>query len=95
MAFSVQFTSELWEHSSEGGWHFVTVPPPETEDLKARGGARRGFGSLRVRARVGDTSWETSVFPATEGFVLPVKKPVRKAEGLEAGELVTVRLELI
>jgi hypothetical protein len=39
---------------------------------------------------------ETSVFPSSSGsYLLPVKKPVRRAEGLEAGDVVTVELELI
>jgi len=39
--------------------------------------------------------WRTSVFPASECFVLPVKKAVRKAEGIEVGDLVTVTLDLV
>lgn len=42
------------------------------------------------------TTWTTSVFPATTGsYVLPVNKPVRRAEGLEAGDAVEVSLELL
>ena len=57
---------------------------------------RRGFGSLRVRATVGTTTWDTSVFPAASGsYLLPVKKQVRRQEGLEDGDVVDVRLQLL
>jgi hypothetical protein len=39
---------------------------------------RNGFGSVRVRAQIGDTEQMTSVFPDSKRqvYVLPVKKPV-------------------
>ena len=58
-------------------------------------GKRRGFGSVKVTVRVGDSRWKTSLFPVkTGGWFLPIKKPVRVAEGLEEGEPVEVLLEL-
>ena len=47
---------------------------------------------MKVTAIVGDTSWQTSIFPAKEvgGWLLPVKAAVRKAEGLVAGDVVRV-----
>ena len=59
-------------------------------------GKRRGFGSVKVTVRVGETSWKTSLFPVkTGGWFLPIKKPVRLAEGLAEGEEVEVELELL
>ncbi|HMP46042.1 MAG TPA: DUF1905 domain-containing protein [Sphingopyxis sp.] len=57
---------------------------------------RKGFGSARVTATVGDTVWNTSVFPHREsgGWLLPVKAAVRKAEALAEGEAVTVTVSL-
>jgi hypothetical protein len=57
----------------------------------------RGFGSVRVRATVGGTTWTTSVFPdSTRGaYVLPVKKAVRRAEGLDEGDPADVVLEVL
>ena len=64
-----------------------------------RGGAYRGkggFGSAKVTATIGETGWRTSVFPhkASGGWLLPVKKAVRQAEGLNEGDRVRVRLTL-
>ena len=93
----VRFSAELWQHDGEGGWHFVTLPPDAGDDVRDGAGARTGFGSVRVRATLGATSWETSVFPSSKdaSYLLPVKKAVRRAEGLEPGDAVEVALELL
>ena len=89
------FSAELWEHHGEGAWHFVTVPPELSEEIRHRSGPRRGFGSVRVQVTVGGSTWSTSVFPSKpDAFVLPVKRAVRDKEGLAAGDVVDVRLEL-
>jgi hypothetical protein len=51
---------------------------------------------VRVHVRIGETVWATSVFPekASGSYLLPVKKSVREKEGFDAGDQVTVRLEL-
>ena len=59
-------------------------------------GKRRGFGSVKVTARIGESKWQTSLFPQKSGgWFLPVKKPVRLAEGLEFGDAVEGELELL
>ena len=92
-----RFRAALWMHTGEAAWHFVTLPADvadEIEDLTAD--ARRGFGSVRVTATIGSTTWDTSIFPDTtsESFVLPVKKQVRVGEDLHDGEAVDVVLQL-
>ena len=88
------FTAELWAHGEEpGSWHFVTLPVELAEEIREEAGPRVGFGSVRVSARLGDTHWETSLFPEAGGsLVLPVKKAVRAAEGVEAGDTCTIEV---
>ena len=58
-------------------------------------GMSRGFGSLKVTATIGDSTWQTSVFPSREeGWMLPVKAAVRKAEGIGEGDAVELVLEV-
>ena len=93
-----EFSALLWEHPGAAGWHFVSVPAEISDDIAdLTGGTRRGFGSVRVTVTVGSTIWQTSVFPdsKTGTYVLPMKKPVRTAEDLQAGADVEVRLEII
>ena len=93
----MEFTSPLWEHHGEGAWVFVTLPVDVSEEVRLLAGEPRGFGSVRVEASVGATTWRTSVFPdrASGCFLLPVKKAVRRAEGVDAGDPVTVRLRVL
>ena len=97
MTETCRFSAALWRWQAQSGWFFVTL----TEDASALVGERprppRGFGSVRVRATVGETSWTTSVFPDSESgrYVLPVKKAVRTAEDLDEGDSVELTLELL
>jgi Domain of unknown function (DUF1905) len=91
------FSARLWEHAGQGAWHFVTLPDDTSDEIAdLTAGVSRGFGSVRVRVTVGGTTWQTSLFPDTTAgaYVLPVKKAVRAAEGLAAGDLVEVALSI-
>jgi hypothetical protein len=93
-----RFEAELWLHEGEGGWCFLAVPGHVSDDVRARTqGVRRGFGSVRVRVTIGGTTWSTSVFPDGKrgAYLLPVKKDVRRREGLDEGDRVAVELELL
>jgi hypothetical protein len=90
-----------WTGSSNGTWHFVTIDGAAGEALSATALMRRleksigGFGSLKVRARIGESAFATSVFPSkSQGWLLPVKAAVRKAEDLVEGDAVEVVLEV-
>jgi hypothetical protein len=93
---SFEFTGPLWPHAGPDGWHFVTLPPGISADIGALAGPRRGFGAVRVAVTVGGTSWLTSIFPSREAgaYVLPVKRSVRKAEGLDVGDEVRAVVEI-
>ncbi len=94
----ITVTGPLWLWNGEGGsWHFVSVPDEQSGELHAQSfEERRGFGSVRVEARIGEVVWRTSVFPQKDGgFILPVKAEVRKKAGIAAGDGVTVVLKLL
>lgn len=90
-----------WTGGTGGTWHFMTIDGEAGEALSATAlmrrleGLSRGFGSLKVLATIGGSAFRTSVFPSkSEGWILPVKASVRKAEALGEGDAVTVVLEL-
>lgn len=91
------FTATPWRWEARTGppaWVFVSLPEV-VSDLVDETGTAAGFGSVRVEVVCGATRWATSVFPdAGRGcFVLPLKKAVRTAEGIEVGTPVTLQVE--
>jgi hypothetical protein len=96
----VVFDAELWlwDARRTDSWTFVGLPAEASEEIRdLAAGPRRGFGSLRVRATVGGSTWATSIFPdSMRGtYVLPIKRAVRDAEALSVGDIATVTVELI
>ena len=89
-------TPYRWEARTEQ-WVFVDLPAPLSADIAEIPRPRRGFGSLRVEVRVGTSVWRTSIFPAgpNAGFVLPLKRAVREAEGIEVGRDVSILLDVL
>jgi hypothetical protein len=87
----------VWEASTgPNGWVFVSLPE-DLSDAIAETGRSGGFGAVRVEVTCGSTTWRTSVFPDSGRgcYVLPVKKAVRSAEGIEVGSEVTLHLALV
>jgi len=96
----IRVTSLVWiwkGGEGSGRWYFVTVPEEQSAEIKAHAfGSPRGFGSVRVKARIGNVQWQTSVFPLNSGgYLLPVKAEIRRKAELAAGDEVTVDLELL
>lgn len=94
------FDAELWRWAarSDASWIFVTVPSELSEEIRDLvGDLVRGFGSVRVDARIGGTAFRTSIFPGGDGgaYVLPIKRAVRVAERIELGDTAIVELELV
>lgn len=95
----IVFDAKLWIYPGEtGNWHFVSVPKEIARTLKETfSHKKRGWGSLRVRATIGKTTWDTSIFPdsRTDTYLLPVKAAVRKKEALFHSDTVSVRLVIL
>ncbi|WP_324828459.1 DUF1905 domain-containing protein [Qipengyuania zhejiangensis] len=104
MIEQIAFSAEIgcWQ-GEKAVYHIVTVGGGEAEAITMHErlrhlefGGRRGFGSVKVMARIGDTGWKTSVFPSKTGeWWLLVGKKVLKAEDLVAGDRAQVKLELL
>ena len=99
---SYDFAAPLWrwdakDEETSGAWYFVSLPFDVSDEIEATAGPGKGFGSVRVEVTIGGSTWRTSVFPSTveKTYVLPVKKAVRQAEGLDEGSEAAVRLSLV
>ena len=89
----LEFSGEVWFWRGPAPWHFITVPEAECGALAAAAAmVTYGWGMIPVTARVGRTEWTTSLFPKDGRYLVPLKAAVRKAEEIESGDTVTVRL---
>ena len=62
----------------------------------APAGCAAASGWCGCGPRSGNIIWTTFIFPASlAGYVLPVKRAVRVAGALDAGDVATVTVELI
>lgn len=91
--------AKLWRWPGEkASWYFLSLPQKLAEEIRLvdAGPVRRGWGSLKVQATIGGSTWRTSIFPSSEhkSYLLPVKAQIRKAEGLTEGKLVSLQLEV-
>ncbi|MEO0418576.1 MAG: DUF1905 domain-containing protein [Pseudomonadota bacterium] len=93
---------QRWQ-GDRGTYHLVRFTGEEAETLtthavlqKLEFGRARGFGSIKLTARIGDTEWRTSVFPQIRSseWVLLVAKKVMRAEEIGPGDEIEVTLSL-
>ena len=84
-------------HSDKTTWVFVKVPPDDADAIDDATSMTGGFGSVKVNVQVGKTAWSTSLFPSKEyeTYLLPLKKAVRQAEGIEVGKPVSITVEIV
>lgn len=91
----IEFSGEIWYWKGPAPWYFVTVPTEQSGDLRGVSEfVTYGWGMIPVEARIGETAWTTSLFPKDGRYIVPIKARVRKAEKLEEGDRVTVRLKV-
>ena len=97
-------TTTLWRWTASNGvsWFFLTIDGDAGEALsdtalmrRLENGKKRSWGMVKVTATIGDSEWSTSVFPKKDkdGWMLPIKKPIREALDLDEGGEATVTLK--
>lgn len=88
-------TGEIIEWRGPAPHHFVVVPDEESAAIEHVAPlVTYGWGVIPVQARIGGTDFATSLFPRGDHYLVPIKVAVRRAEGLELGDTVTVSLHL-
>ncbi|MXO91955.1 DUF1905 domain-containing protein [Pontixanthobacter aquaemixtae] len=92
-----------WE-GDRGTYHLVSIKGEHAETIamharieKLEMGTRRGFGSVKVVAQIGETRWKSSVFPQDKSreWILLVSKKVMRAEDLAKDDQIALQLELL
>ena len=89
--------AKVWRWKN-GPWHFATLPIKQAAEIRRRFGASaRGWGSIRVKVKIGDTEWPTSLFPErkAKSYLFAIKAEVRKAEDVKAGKRITAVIHIV
>lgn len=89
-----RFEATLWRYDGEAPWHFLTVPYEIADGIEATA-EPKAFGSVPVTVRVGESTWQTSLFPDKQSgsYVLPIKRSIRVAESIANGDVVSVAID--
>lgn len=91
----LRFEGEVVWWRGPAPFHFVRVPDEEAAALRAAASlVSYGWGVIPVAVTLGSTRWTTSLFPRDGGYLVPVKDAVRRAEDVELGDTVALRLTL-
>lgn len=92
---NLEFTGEIVYWRGPSPFHFVMLPEPQASELReVANELTYGWGCIPARGQIGRTSFATALFPKDGTFAVPVKVAVRRAEGLDLGDLVSVSLAL-
>ncbi len=80
----------------KGTYYLVFLPAKTAKALThmQEGRKRLGWGSVRVTATIGNSSWKTSIFPSDNTYLLLLNAKVRKAEAIKENKKITVTLKL-
>ena len=91
----LEFAGEVIHWRGPAPFCFVAVPEAEAATLRAASPlVSYGWGCIPVTVRLGRTTFTTSLFPKDGGYLVPLKVAVRRAEGVDVGDQVRVRLLL-
>jgi hypothetical protein len=89
--------SKVVPYPGMAAWYFAYLEKKQADIIRAKHATKKaGFGSIRVTVRLGKTIWKTSIFPDKQSgaYVLPLKKEIRRAEQIDAGDTVNFTLEI-
>ena len=74
-------------------YFFIATPPHVDDFLHAHPGELTyGWGGIPAQVRIGDTEVTTSLMPKDGVYLVPLKVALRRAEGIDDGDAVRVRL---
>ena len=95
-SYSLRSEVILWPGMA--AWHFAVVPKKEAAKIKELFAHKKGgFGSIKVNVTIGETTWNTSIFPDKKSgtYLLPIKKAVRQKEGIFDGDTIAFAIEIL
>ncbi|MEO8239414.1 MAG: DUF1905 domain-containing protein [Flavobacterium sp.] len=88
-----EFSEKSWQHSSPGGWYFVSLPKEMSKEIRGMlRSEEEGWGRLKAVAKIGNSEWKTAIWfdSKKEIYLLPLKAEIRRKENIEDGKQIEV-----
>ena len=89
----ITFDSKVIEWRGPAPFYFATTPDEITKELETTAGhLSYGWGCIPVNVTIGNTTFYTALIPREGTYFVPLKAAVRKAELIESGSQLRIRL---
>jgi len=89
-----EFDGVVIEWRGPAPFYFVRIPEEESADIKFAARGLEYWGQVPVLADINDVEFRTALFPKDGLYLLPLKVAVRKAAGVEMGQVLAVALDV-
>jgi hypothetical protein len=91
----LQFGGEIWYGRGPAPFHFVTVPPAESEMVHdVASVVTYGWGMIPATVTIGDTTVTTALWPKDGGYIVPIKKVLQDRERVTVDDAVEIVLDI-
>ncbi|WP_314426583.1 DUF1905 domain-containing protein [uncultured Microbacterium sp.] len=91
----LRFSGEIWFWRGPSPFHFVTVPPTESELIgEVASVVTYGWGMIPSSVTIGGTTVTTALWPKNGGYIVPIKKALQQREGVGVDDVVEITLEI-
>ena len=85
------FSSEVIEWRGPAPFYFIPTPAKFTAEFKAIAAQKSyGWGVLYANITLGNEYWKTTLMPKDGAYLIPIRKVIRLAHGLDVGKKVKV-----
>ena len=86
---------EIWYWRGPAPFHFVTVPPAESEMIhEIASVVTYGWGMIPATVTIGATTVTTALWPKGGGYIVPIKKALQDREGVTVDDVVDIALDI-
>ena len=92
--FSFTVRGKVWRYDGPAGWYFVNLNRRDSARVRKLPRAKTvAWGYVRAKAKLGNTDWNTTLFPAKGGiYMFAIKAAVRKKENIQEGDDVRITI---
>lgn len=95
VSMEFKFESKIIFWRGPAPYFFAPVPAKQSREIKTISKlVTYGWGAIPVQVQLGQSQWKTSLFPKDGGYLVPIKAVVQKAEDINEGDTVTLRLDI-